>query len=298
MLHDNTARSAYPITSKQLRYLIDNNYMDLPKTTKQEIWDKSKADKFAKAIVLIQTGWFLIEALARAIRRPPVTPMEIETLSVILVTIATFLLWYNKPKDVEEPIDVYLNTTTANVLIRAGNSASLPFQDTSLDFIEPRFHISSMWSEWLLRLILRWGFQTRPLNRMPNNNNPRHTTLLGHFTMIFILTVFVGLPFADWNFPFPTHAEVMAWRVSLIVVAGSLAFHILTEQYCAGLSKLYFRDGDDYKQRWTSCLIVIVPAGVNFVARLCLVAVCLSSLRKLPVRAFVTVQWTTFIPHI
>lgn len=298
LLHEPEGSLAFPVSAKQLRYLVDHQYLQMPDMSESQIWDKSKADKFAKAIVLIQTIWFLTETVARAVQHLPITPIEIETLAVICVTLVTFGLWYNKPKDVEESIDVCLEVSVAEILRRAGDAANLPFRDTPLDFAEPPFHISSIWNDDLLRWILRRGLQTRPLDRMPNDNNPRHNTLLGHVAMVFILVVFVGLPFANWNFAFPTRSELILWRVNIVVVTATLAVHFMTEERNAGLSKPYFRDGEDYKQNWLKSLMFLIPGGVNFLARLCLVSLCLSSLRQLPSEAFVTVQWTSFIPHI
>jgi hypothetical protein len=47
---------AFPVTSKQVHWLVKKNYIDLPPVTAKEIEDKSKADTFAKAVTIIQTS--------------------------------------------------------------------------------------------------------------------------------------------------------------------------------------------------------------------------------------------------
>ncbi|KAG9224719.1 hypothetical protein PTI98_010125 [Pleurotus ostreatus] len=52
-----------------------------PTIEKEEIDDKSKGDALAKAIVVIQTSYFLIQLLARVARRLTITKLEIMTLA-------------------------------------------------------------------------------------------------------------------------------------------------------------------------------------------------------------------------
>ena len=44
----------FPVTAAQLHYLILQRYLPAPTISKREIWDKSKADLFAKAVVIFQ----------------------------------------------------------------------------------------------------------------------------------------------------------------------------------------------------------------------------------------------------
>ena len=49
--------------------------------TEVEIKDKGKSDWFAKSLVLVQTSWFVMQRIARAIKYLPVTHLEIVTLA-------------------------------------------------------------------------------------------------------------------------------------------------------------------------------------------------------------------------
>ena len=50
-------------------------------STEAEIKDKGKSDCLAKSLVLVQTSWFMIQCIARAIERLPVTHLKIVTLA-------------------------------------------------------------------------------------------------------------------------------------------------------------------------------------------------------------------------
>lgn len=47
---------AFPVTSKQVYWLVKKKYIDLPLVITREIENKSKADTFAKAVTIIQTS--------------------------------------------------------------------------------------------------------------------------------------------------------------------------------------------------------------------------------------------------
>lgn len=54
------------VITSQICYLVRNQYMEMPDITKEEIQDKSKADEAVKVFTFFQTGWVLLEIIARA----------------------------------------------------------------------------------------------------------------------------------------------------------------------------------------------------------------------------------------
>ena len=75
----------------------------LPRITLQEIKDKSKADGLTKTIVCIQTGWMVVQSIARVCAHQPVTLLEVNTLGHVFCAFIIYLLWWYKPKEVKEP---------------------------------------------------------------------------------------------------------------------------------------------------------------------------------------------------
>lgn len=53
----------------------------LPDIPKEDILDKSKANDLAKALVMIQASWMLLQVIGRLIARLPVTLLEVNTIA-------------------------------------------------------------------------------------------------------------------------------------------------------------------------------------------------------------------------
>ncbi|EIM79895.1 uncharacterized protein STEHIDRAFT_21373, partial [Stereum hirsutum FP-91666 SS1] len=76
----------------------------IPTLSREEILDKSKADGLSKALACLQTGWFCTQIIARAIQNLPISLLELTTLAHAFCMIAVYLLWWDKPFEVQEPV--------------------------------------------------------------------------------------------------------------------------------------------------------------------------------------------------
>lgn len=76
----------------------------LPHIQESQIRDKSKADGLAKAIVCLQAGWMILQVIARVNQHLPVSLLEINTIGHVLCALLLYLLWWNKPLEVKDPI--------------------------------------------------------------------------------------------------------------------------------------------------------------------------------------------------
>ena len=96
-----------------------------------------------------------------------------------------------------------------------------------------------------------------------------------------------------WGFPFPTHMELLIWRVlSVTITAVPIYISLLS-----GLG-VWVENGDDDTIGYIAALSFF-PAGILYIlARVVTLVLALTSLRDLPPGAFDTVHWTTFIPHV
>ncbi|KAG8528955.1 uncharacterized protein KY384_006644 [Bacidia gigantensis] len=54
----------FPVTAKQIHYLVEQGHLAAPTITKKEILDKSKADRLAKVIAGSQAIWLVAEVIA------------------------------------------------------------------------------------------------------------------------------------------------------------------------------------------------------------------------------------------
>ncbi|KAL8730334.1 MAG: hypothetical protein Q9181_004693 [Wetmoreana brouardii] len=116
----------FPVTAKQIHYLVKEKYMGLPQITEKEVFDKSKADQFSKTIACLQTSWFVTECIGRAIKQLPISPLELSTCGIILCTVAVYFFWLHKPLNVTAPTTLVLNYSMATILVRAGADAEKP----------------------------------------------------------------------------------------------------------------------------------------------------------------------------
>ena len=294
MLHSKDFVS-FPITAKQIHYLVKRGFLAVPSITKEGIWDKSKADRLTKVIAGSQALWLVAQVIARGIQHRPVTLLELSTVALITCTGVTACFWFEKPFGVEIPFDIYLEVSLARVLQSAGDEAKAPYNETPFDFIEPNVYTSAQ-----LPFHTFWGVQERPLTRIPNDRDPR----LHNLTTVLMTTIptaaFSLLHLVAWDFDFPTHAELLLWRwssVSMSVILGTYctveALSIVAGGYTTtGLTTLH-----SYKLRWPTNLLFFIPGFLYMCARFLTVIETIISLRLLPIGCYETVEWTNFIPH-
>ena len=313
----------FPITARQLKYLIQKSYLSLPTISEKEIWDKSKADKVAKILAIFQTSWLGTQTLARAIQHLPITPLELFTLAVALNLLSTLWLWLNKPLDVGSPTVLTLDTSIAVILAQAGRIVKEPCRDTPLDFIESEIYQSRSWNERVLHWILHQGIQSRPMLRtdpcfplwlchgpgisiltcclgIPNDRDWQPLNLSQNLALALPVSIFASIHFCGWNFSFPTYTELILWRVAVSLIWSLLLVYGISEVvlfWKSKYTKTSLEIGRAYKRTWPWALFFHIPAGIYFCMRLLLVVEVVVSLRSLPEDAFVNIQWSGFIPH-
>ncbi|KAF7369944.1 hypothetical protein MSAN_00624000 [Mycena sanguinolenta] len=237
----------------------------------EDIVDKSKGDALSKGVALLQGLWFILQTLARAHQRLAVTQLEVATLAFAVVNIFIWLLWWNKPLDVQRPI-VVGPPTPCDKTFHVQLPRSERFWSAIRGFSEDDYHpLSSVsvplfWSELS-------GAQTGKEE--------------------FILLALVGIVFgavhcAAWNAMFPTPAELWIWRMSSLVIIA----------VPPGLTFLLARAGMFDRPRSTTAVIIKLVLPLYIAARLILIVLPLAELRSLPASAFVDINWSTYIPHI
>lgn len=286
----------FPVTARQIHYLVKHRYAQIPEITQEEIWDKSKADPFAKAVAALQSAWFVLQVIARGVEALPVTLLELSTIAIMTCTGATLFFWFHKPLDAGTPTSLKSELSVADILVEAGNAARKPYRYTPLDFAEPLAYTSSE-----LPMSHLWGVQERPLPRIPNDRD----SLLHNWKVVLIISVptaaFGTFQLIAWNFVFPTRTEQLLWRYTClgngIILGLGCALEagaIIASKYTvAGLHTF-----KDYKLRWPYKLLFFIPGILYFCARTIVILEVIISLRALPSGCFVKVGWTSFLPHI
>ncbi len=134
--------------------------------------------------------------------------------------------------------------------------------------------------------------------------------------MVVIGSLFGAFHCVAWSFYFPSHAEMVLWRLSSITiliglfVAGYLAgIFIIMEwvdpEWTSKPVSVFLRAWrDDKTSTWPfiltciSVFMMIVAIVSYIVARITLIILAFLQLRSLPPLAFCAVEWTTYIPHM
>ena len=87
--------------------LVRDDFYPFTMLTEAEIKDQGKSDWLAKTLVLVQTSWFVMQCIARAIEHLPITHLEIVTLAYAAMNFVIYIFWWNKHLNVNQPVQVF-----------------------------------------------------------------------------------------------------------------------------------------------------------------------------------------------
>ncbi|KAF4565303.1 hypothetical protein EYR36_001873 [Pleurotus pulmonarius] len=194
---------------------FDNKAKDSPsnfpfaqlKIEKGEIEDKSKGDGLAKAIVVIQTAYFLIQLFARVAQRLIITKLEIMTLAYALLCGMLYIFWWHKPYNVQRPISVSIEKFNPHPSPSKGKSGIARIMSGGFILNVHRSVIGD--GEGLEVLEISGDFELSM-----NVNLHRLATISSFLTA----TAFGGVHCIAWNFEFTTPVERLIWNISAALV--------------------------------------------------------------------------------
>lgn len=298
----------FPINATQLSYLVASGHLETPRITKKEIWDKSKADKFAKLVACGQILWLVLQCVGRAIQHLPITPLEIATLGFAIPSLATFMMWFYKPADVEVPTLVPVVESTVE-LLESLSPSNYSWRQTPLDFIDT-VNSPSFTSEIILKA-RHWPSRSLFVGPSTRIRNDIFALKYSKLDQLFVFTVwagYAGVHLSAWNFGFPTYTELVMWRVASLTMAGSMSVFWITSNRKSYLLVSYLWpkkreamekiSAERAKVSTIQILLGAVTVLAYVAARMCLIVQVLLCLRKLPLGAFRTVDWASFLPHV
>ena len=76
----------------------------LPDISKETICDKSKSDGLSKSIACVQAAWMIVQIVGRLRAGLQITQLEINTLGHVFCALVIYVLWWHKPRMVQEAI--------------------------------------------------------------------------------------------------------------------------------------------------------------------------------------------------
>ena len=256
--------------------------------TEAEIKDRGKSDWLAKSLVLLQTSWFVMQCIARAVEHLPVTHLEIVTLAYAAMNFVIYIFWWNKPLNVNLPVRVFgkLELSAMQPRPRVGREPISKNIAEGLDMI--------------LGFII--GGQDEDVNLSHEDRVPRFWANSSdrEFAIADAIVVGVGICFGAihciaWVFSFPTHTELLIWRISSVAITAVpiyLPMMLFLGGFLRGVMDFEISgNAVSYFGALSGGILYIIARGVTLV-------LAFTSLRDLPPGAYEIVHWTTFIPHI
>ncbi|TEB19911.1 hypothetical protein FA13DRAFT_1743734 [Coprinellus micaceus] len=259
------------------------------------ISDRSKASALAKTLVVMQVLWFVVQTVARALEGLTITHLEVVCLAFTLFNIGMYVCWWDKPLDVECPLEV----------------EGWPGGD----------HPPEM--DWFWTLM--GGLDNLPVGQWTYSPKTRlypslycyHAShnrdsfldkyfsdnsggaLGGAFTLALAFTsaTFGALHAIGWSLPSPSHAEHMLWRISCLVLMCYPPVPLVILPFGVLLN--------DHAPDWVTYVYLISTVFISFCgavayvgARFILLVLPFLELRNLPPLAHKAVSWSNFLPHI
>ncbi|KAJ7030797.1 hypothetical protein C8F04DRAFT_1112522, partial [Mycena alexandri] len=291
--HEND-KSIRMLTGRDLFYESTDLQFVVP--TEEEIKDRGKSDWFAKSLVVIQTTWFLTQYIARQVNRLPIAKLETVTAAYAAMNFAIYFFWWDKPLNVGCPIRVLWPGGQPNPVQVAGWSDPQPPPPKLWSMVHRVMtvivgsHDNSYDSGGLKGAPMFWS--GCPGSQVCDRA-VRITLVLG--------TLFGAIHCIGWSFTFPSHTDVVLWRISCaLMVAVPLYISISGWILWRPMDRHFLEDFKWFLWFLYGLLIcfLILGAVLYISARVVTLTLAFTTLRSLPPAAYETVQWTTFIPHI
>ncbi|KAJ3546424.1 hypothetical protein NMY22_g2060 [Coprinellus aureogranulatus] len=288
-------------------------FFDLEMTA-DEIEDLSKADGLAKAFVVIQCLWFVIQCVARAVYGLPIVGLEVTCLAFIACNLGMYGFWWDKPLNVMYPVTIdrpppmprdqgneshrkaanlrqwmfalisTLWTGDIGYLIHPAEANNGDFEvidNAAASFPASYFYTSGGTSD--ANLYEEWGART---------------------WLVYSVSpaVFGALHSFAWYSHFPSGTERLLWRISCIVpVVHALLWitGVLLESQSRKLScSQPMRGTCHILSRALAYFYFLISNSVNLAARLVFIVLPLLQLRDLPPLVHESVPRSDFLPHV
>lgn len=261
-----------PLHPNAVVQLVERGELVLP--TKEELSDRSKGDLLSKGVAILQTIWFVVQCLARLADHLPLTNLEVMTLAYTVMTVAMYIAWWDKPLDVSCAVRVPEKKVEAGYI-------SARLSDTIMNYVVGQQDESAN-LDYSRRVPTFWAGE-------PDADDIFNADIIA----LLVAMVFGAVHCIAWFYAFPSHAELMMWRISAIAIVAILGGILM-----GLLATKVGRWGLNNAGISVVIGFCLVGAPAYIVARSILLVLSFTSLNVIPPTVYHMVQWTDLIPHI
>jgi hypothetical protein len=294
---------------------------DFPRLSTAEIEDRSKGDAISKAVVVLQTGWFVTQCVARGLQGLPITELELATVAFAALTFVIYVLWWEKPQNVQRGVRVYKKRITKHRIDDGKAEATVGFwgalglgdvlSDIPAAIIRGPVLDDFKNSPWLIR-VLMWPlfkpmdillpdkeaddviFEKRINTFYPAKwvGSSKDSSMI---LVVIITVVFGAIHCIGWSFDFPSSIERTTWRIASLFIMGVPIMFFPAMLLGAELDHFLL---EDQFNDFCLYMVFILLFFLYILSRWALLVLPFVCLRSLPPAAFHVVHWVSFIPHI
>ena len=333
----------FPLDSAKIIWLFRQGYLSRERLEseillpKREIEDRNKADNTVRLITTLQTIWFVINIIGRAIQHLAITTMELTVCGFIVTTLPVIFFWSHKPADIATSQIIHLDISSDTIRQKAGGKALEPWYRTPLDFLEeplPWLALGWFYFVHILRRIhlMPWR-SSRLVTKIHDDNFQPVTGWQCMCNMLLLTSMCLAINLSAWNFWFPTKVERQLWRSSAIATFALIWIGLVHSEWIVPvlphrdnvMTRVRSLPGTSLKSvssalekaesfadrlrnntpdgdpAFTVTLRLIVPglvvAALYSIARAYQMLESIVNLRLQPPGVYETVNWGGFLPH-
>lgn len=290
-------QSTRTLRPDELQSLSDSDRINFPEITENEIQDRSKSDSLSKGIVVVQTGWFALQCIARHVERLPVTQVEMMTLTFAMNNFATYWFWWNKPRNVRWPVRVLAKENFGNGEAGGMEDEENGRRNRIMPVVEARMYAVSHRHPSLPFIQMESIDDSLAILICDFMELTDGECLHFYIAQAMIEMTMMVLHFAiQWSSPFASPAGKMVWSC-LNIFGASVVLNSLLQAISIWIPQLHFLDGcrmSPLMQR----RILLFFFSFYFIIRITSLVLTFIDLRSLPPGAYQKVNWTAYIPHI
>ncbi len=311
---DKRSGQMYCFRPLQLAWLHKEKIIEIPEVSTEDIDDRSGADVLAKILACAQSTWFLVPTSARLQQKLTLTTLKILLLPYVAVTWMIYFFWWTKPLRMESYTKIPVESLPDAKLIQLAK-ATLPVDEVPnwwrpvpLEMHDRAWEFWWMEKPWDLKRVrvkhtnhlIPIQLHTQVARTMAeswvadwyrdavNEAHPSEWDCWDDIVIYLSGSFIYGFGLVAWDYRFPTPAERIVWRVSVLTSCGGITIWVPL-----AFMLRWLRPGNTWKELPFYVLTVMV-----FAARLIIIAQVFAGLRLVPEGVFASANWSSYIPHV